>query len=352
MDSNGSGTSPSSPPLTRPWWTSTPLATDELHRARGQQGVLVRAERPRACARRRTSRRVRSWSNSARMQVVPGDVTPDVVRTWTGRQGIYPLPYRGWGVAGLHRAHGDKATDLIKETGFRRRREHPSRPEAPRRAASTTCAPARRRLPDRTRHRSVVRLPAVLDPVSLGGGGRTPSTRPVGGTAPTSPPPPTGALVAAGADTVDLGVTPARRRRAVTRICITAPSASLAFGFGPLGASFGVGPSFGLVDFEDMNGDGFPDVITPDNVTYTSQRGILVQVGPRPDLAQRRGQPGPHLRASGGLDAGPGRHQSQRQGQDQRHPGQLGREGRRAADTTPDRRRIRRQHRRQLRPQR
>ena len=63
--------------------------------------------------------------------------------------------------------------------------------------------------------------------------------------------------------------------RGVTRIGLTAPSAALAFGIGPLGASFGVAPSFGLVDFEDMNGDGYPDIINPSSVQYTTPRGGL-----------------------------------------------------------------------------
>ena len=77
-----------------------------------------------------------------------------------------------------------------------------------------------------------------------------------------------------GPDTLDLGAgSSGGSGRAVTRISVTAPSAKLAFGVGPLGASFGVAPSFGLVDYMDMNGDGFPDVITPSSVTYTTPRG-------------------------------------------------------------------------------
>ena len=77
-----------------------------------------------------------------------------------------------------------------------------------------------------------------------------------------------------GADSLDLGAgSTGGSGRAVTRISVTAPSAKLAFGVGPLGASFGVAPSFGLVDYTDMNGDGFPDIVTPNSVTYTTPRG-------------------------------------------------------------------------------
>ena len=44
-------------------------------------------------------------------------------------------------------------------------------------------------------------------------------------------------------------------------------------GFGPGTASFGFGWSRSFVDYMDMNGDGFPDKVTTDRVTYTNPRG-------------------------------------------------------------------------------
>ena len=86
-----------------------------------------------------------------------------------------------------------------------------------------------------------------------------------------------------GADSVTLAAdSTGGAGRAVTRVSITAPSAKLAFGVGPAGASLGIAPSFGLVDFVDMNGDGFPDVITPSSVTYTTQRGAYRPSGVNP----------------------------------------------------------------------
>jgi hypothetical protein len=38
----------------------------------------------------------------------------------------------------------------------------------------------------------------------------------------------------------------------------------------------------GLVDYQDMNGDGFPDIITPSSVTYTTQRGAYRPGGVNP----------------------------------------------------------------------
>ena len=62
-------------------------------------------------------------------------------------------------------------------------------------------------------------------------------------------------------------------RSAPTRLGISGPGLTLSFGIGPLGASAGLSPSFGLTDFEDLNGDGYPDVISTGNVTYTDQVG-------------------------------------------------------------------------------
>lgn len=51
------------------------------------------------------------------------------------------------------------------------------------------------------------------------------------------------------------------------------PSLSITGGVGPLTASFGVGWSDGDVDYLDMNGDGFPDVVRSDSIEYTDPRG-------------------------------------------------------------------------------
>jgi len=59
----------------------------------------------------------------------------------------------------------------------------------------------------------------------------------------------------------------------VTRVGITGPTAALAAGIGPLAVSAAFAPSFGLVDYQDLNGDGYPDVVTPGHVTYTLPRG-------------------------------------------------------------------------------
>ena len=53
----------------------------------------------------------------------------------------------------------------------------------------------------------------------------------------------------------------------------TGPAFSIMAGVGPLAASFGFGWSSSVLDYMDMNGDGFPDVVTPTKITYTNPRG-------------------------------------------------------------------------------
>lgn len=50
---------------------------------------------------------------------------------------------------------------------------------------------------------------------------------------------------------------------------------SVGGGVGSLGGSIGAGNSTGLLDFLDMNGDGFPDVVGTDGIQYTDPTGGL-----------------------------------------------------------------------------
>jgi RHS repeat-associated protein len=51
------------------------------------------------------------------------------------------------------------------------------------------------------------------------------------------------------------------------------PAFSITGGVGPLSGSFVFGWSGSVIDYMDMNGDGFPDVVTPNTITYTNPRG-------------------------------------------------------------------------------
>ena len=53
----------------------------------------------------------------------------------------------------------------------------------------------------------------------------------------------------------------------------TGPVFMLMAGIGPLSGSFAAGWTRSLVDYLDMNGDGFPDTVRPDAITYTNPRG-------------------------------------------------------------------------------
>ncbi|HBY96539.1 MAG TPA: sugar-binding protein [Chloroflexi bacterium] len=62
--------------------------------------------------------------------------------------------------------------------------------------------------------------------------------------------------------------------RAVARLSRTSQDA-VAAGLGPLGGSFSSGISYGEVDFLDMNGDGFPDIVGNGHIQYTNSQGGL-----------------------------------------------------------------------------
>lgn len=51
------------------------------------------------------------------------------------------------------------------------------------------------------------------------------------------------------------------------------PVFSLTGGVGPVSGSLGFGWSHSTVDYLDMNGDGFPDLVTPGSITFTDPRG-------------------------------------------------------------------------------
>lgn len=198
------------------------------------------------------------------------DVSPTSTLRVSGRQGIFPLAYRGWAVAGYN-GNGAAATAVIDENAFVINTAGLSKDtpvQEPTGFNDTNFDPP-------TPDGSYAFIPAIVSQTIPGQ--PTPNTSPswkgqrdnLSATA-------TGARSSRlGSDSVTLSATAAGGGRGVTRIGLTAPSAALAFGIGPLGASFGVAPSFGLVDFEDMNGDGYPDIIKPGSVQYTTPRGGL-----------------------------------------------------------------------------
>jgi RHS repeat-associated protein len=86
-----------------------------------------------------------------------------------------------------------------------------------------------------------------------------------------------------GADTIDVPVASEFRfdatgatARAVSRVSRTTQVA-LTAGIGPAGASGSIGTSTNDLDFLDMNGDGFPDIVGNGHVQYSDPNGVLAE---------------------------------------------------------------------------
>ncbi len=207
----------------------------------------------------------------------------------SGQQGIFPLAYRGWGVAG-YAANDDLATMPIVEDAFEIDASGLSEDTEVVEPKGFTAdgdldrdgfAPP---TPDRS-----YAYTAQLTPMPIAGQ-PAPIDAPVW-RGPRDNLAASAALVRSsryGADSADVGVSGgsgAGNHGGITTFGISAPSAALSFGVGPLAASVAVGPSFGIIDYEDLNGDGYPDVITPNNVAYTTPRGELLGARPVNHLA-------------------------------------------------------------------
>ncbi|HSO70575.1 MAG TPA: SpvB/TcaC N-terminal domain-containing protein, partial [Arachnia sp.] len=182
---------------------------------------------------------------------------PNAVLRWSGQQGIFPLPYRGWAVAG-YTSSGDLGTTEMDESAFEIQTGG-STPENPQRSDIS--------LDTETAEPSYAFIPALPET----GPGRWEGPR--------------GESLwadATGAQTSRLAVDTLRfdtqtaagpGRQAPTRLGISGPGLNLSFGIAMLGASASLSPSWGITDFEDLNGDGYPDVVSAGNVSYTNQLG-------------------------------------------------------------------------------
>jgi len=192
-----------------------------------------------------------------------------------GQQGVFPLAYRGWSVAG-YTADGPLADSAIDQTVFENFRND---------------------FPDEN---DPIEEPGGFDDLDNDPPEPLPydfyfpvvTAKTLPGQAPALAPAWRGSRnnLAASADRArssrlmldseaipdDLGT-----GRGVPRIGVAAPSAALRLGIGSFGGSLALAPSFGLLDYEDINGDGFPEVIAaPGLAWFTTQRGKFRSLTP------------------------------------------------------------------------
>lgn len=207
-----------------------------------------------------SSKVILKWNdNGQKTQNVPS------TRYWAGRQGIFPISYRGWGYAG-YKADGAKATAPINQSAF---------------VINTATMPQANptgfndpNYNNPAQADAFAYVPYLLD--ILDANGAVVATKPVWRGSKDN-------LVGGadfvrssrlGADSPSLvGGAAGSGQRAIRRVGVTAPVLGIVGGLGPLSASFAAGPSFGLLDYVDLNGDGFPDVVAPGYVSYTGPRG-------------------------------------------------------------------------------
>jgi len=208
------------------------------------------------------------WTdNGAKTENVPS------VLNAAGRQGYFPLSYRGWGFAGYN-GDGARAAQPIDETAFVvNPADFPPTPAAPSGFGDTTFRDASKGpgyafVPFHVQATDATGKPlgsalaawrGMKDDI-IGAAGLMRSSR-------------------SGVDSPSLGVAAGGGIQAVRRVGIAAPTFSLNVGVGPVGASFGAGPSFGLQDYVDMNGDGFPDIVGPGYIKFTDPRGGFYDSG-------------------------------------------------------------------------
>ncbi len=193
-------------------------------------------------------------------------------RNWAGRQGVFPIGHRGWAYAGYN-ADGARATAALDETAFVfTASELPDQapdgfddPDFNNPTEGDAYPFTAYQLDLRNAAGQVVGTVPVwrgFKDSLVGGGGFARSSR----TATER-----FGLAAAGA-----GV------RAPTLMGLTGPTLALVAGIGPLSASLGTGVSEGLIEYTDLNGDSFPDVVAPGSVQYTGPRGGFVGGGTAP----------------------------------------------------------------------
>ena len=198
---------------------------------------------------------------------------PPITLHTTGRQGVFPVGYRGWAYAG-YAADGDLKDKEIVEAAF------DIDPDAFPEEDELT-EPTGFEDPDFKNPAPQQASLYYASWLTLLDDSDTPVDVPVWRGGKVNLAGAAGLIRASrlGASSPSLGVGAGGSVSAVRRIGLTLPTFGLTVGFGPAAASFAGGPSFGLLDYLDLNGDGFPDIVAPGYVKYTDPRGGYEEQG-------------------------------------------------------------------------
>ena len=185
----------------------------------------------------------------------------------TGAQSIFPVPYRGWGYAGYN-GDGDRANAPITPSSFTISND----------TFDEATAPTKFNDPDYndpTVGQAFAFIAATIPLLNDAGQSvgrqqvwRGSTDDNVGGASISRAARP-GASFSIAANSGD--------QRAPRLISVGAPSFGLSGGALVFGGGISAGWDFGLVDYMDLNGDGYPDVVTPTTVQYSGPRGGLIQ---------------------------------------------------------------------------
>ncbi|MBO9524411.1 MAG: hypothetical protein J7518_22970 [Nocardioidaceae bacterium] len=208
----------------------------------------------------------------------------------TGRQGYFAVPYRGWATAG-YRGDGARRTSPLDEDRFRLSEADGSgyddSDDACKAANDGSCpssasaatfpgsydedAPAfDEQAMDRQIRQAYAFLPSRTTPEDDPDGPVAEAwTGPRPGIRSTA----TGLGAGLLGDEIPAVDTSTGTVPAPILTGTSGPVFALTGGVGPVTGSFGFGWSHSDVDYLDMNGDGFPDLVTPGSTTFTDPRG-------------------------------------------------------------------------------
>lgn len=230
------------------------------------------------------------WTEKENGKDVEKTVRPPVTLNWVGQQGFFPVAYRGWALAG-YRSDGDRATKDIIEgdfvpgpadgTQYKNKDDackaqpngclqesdvdsmgySKTYPVDANGMAKVDLSSATKQIP-----KAFAYIPTLDATLQASWQVVAPKQPRLMGTADTSRSARLGNVPVAGA--AGSGSTTAPSLWGAT-----GPEFSIMAGVGPISGSFGFGWSSSVIDYMDMNGDGFPDIVTPDKITFTNPRG-------------------------------------------------------------------------------